>query len=388
MLELTLGMRYERFMQSDRPEFSNEVLQDYGVNSRNNLDGADLWLPRIGFRWDAGASTTVTGGFGRFAGGEPRVWISNAFQPITVFSSGNFSNIDPFSVPPALQNEVAAGTGIPIYADLADLGILNVTELGNASGAESHVLSLTLGKRFDNGFEFQVGYAYQDVETVAEGTSSQGISSWRGIVAVDRNNPQARTSPFQIKHAFKFSLGYEREFFRGLATRVDLFGQLLHEGTYTPTFDVTNFNSRFGRAGAGENPFDNNPLYIPTGPNDPAVVYADGFDRDAFLAYVDRKGFPSGIPGVNAETSTWNSIWDLRIQQELPIIQADMVAAADVAANGVNGATALTGDAPRTTCLAASDCVYRYNAFRDLQTGLISPVDSVYRIRLGIRMDF
>ena len=507
-VELSLGMRYEQYMQDDKPQFSGDVLRDYGVNSSNNLDGADLWLPRIGFRWDAAARTTVTGGVGRFAGGEPKVWISNAFQPITVFARGDFNNIDPFNVPMELQNQVAAGTGIPIdvisddfeipsdwkasirvdqsfdaklggldlgedyfftaqylytkmedgflwrnlsqttladaqplgvapdgrpiYADLADLDRLNVTELGNAGGAESHVLSFTVGKRFDNGFEFQVGYAYQDVETVTEGTSSRGISSWRGITAADRNNPQARTSPFQIEHAFKFNFGYEREFFSGLATRIDVFGQLLHQGTYTPTFDVFNNNSLFGRAGAGENPFDNNPLYIPTGANDSTVVYADDFDRDAFLAYVDRKGFSSGIPSVNGETSSWTNIWDLRIQQELPgipgmdrfvgenrfklqldienvlnflnddwgkfnngprnnqlaIVQADLISAADLAANGVNGATALTGDAPRGACQAASDCVYRYNAFRDLQTGFTSPSDSVYRIRLGIRMDF
>ncbi|TCO74890.1 TonB-dependent receptor [Chromatocurvus halotolerans] len=508
VLEVTLGMRYEQFVQDDKPQFSADVLRDYGVNSSNNLDGADLWLPRVGFRWDAAPRTTVTGGFGRFAGGEPKVWISNAFQPITVFARGDFSNVDPFNVPMELQNQVAAGTGIPIdvisedfelpsdwkaslrvdqqfdakfgginlgedyfvtaqylytqmedgflwrnlsqttltdaqplgvapdgrpiYADLSDLGILNVTELGNASGAESHVLSFSLGKRFDNGFEFQIGYAYQDVETVAEGTSSRGISSWRGITSPDRNNPQARTSPFQIEHAFKFNFAYERELFAGLNTRIDLFGQLLHQGNYTPTFDVSNSNSLFGRAGAGENPFDNNPLYIPTGAGDSAVVYAEGFDRDGFLDWIDRKGLGSGIAEVNGETASWTNIWDLRIQQELPgipgmdrfvgenrfklqldienvlnlindewgqfnngpgnnqsaIVRADLVSAADLAANGVDGAIALTGDAPRTTCVSSGDCVYRYNTFRDLQTGFTSPSNSVYRIRLGIRMDF
>lgn len=507
-LELTLGLRYERYLQDDEPDASQQVAIDYGVDSSANLDGKDLWLPRVGFRWDPLPRTSVTGGFGLFAGGEPKVWISNAFQPITGFASGNFSDVDPFNVPQDLQDQIAAGGGIPIdvisddfeipsdwkaslrldhefdaefmgmefgdnyqftaqylytqmndgfvwenlsqttlpaaqptgtapdgrviYADLDDLDILNVTQLGNADGAESSVFTLGLGKRFDNGLEFQVSYAYQDVEVVVEGTSSRGISSWRGITDTDRNNPSARPSPFAVKHAMKFNFAYERDFFRGLTTRVDVFGQVLREGPYTPTFNTSNSNALFGRAGAGEGPFDNAPLYVPTGPTDPLVVYGSDFEQDAFFEYVERNGYNSGIAGVNAAKSSWNSIWDLRFQQELPgipgmdrfvgenrfrlqldienflnllndewgkfntgprnnqlaIVTSDLVSAADVAMNGVDGATALTGDDPRTTCQSASDCVYRFDDFRDLDTAFTSSSRSVYRIRLGIRYDF
>lgn len=507
-LELTLGLRYERYVQDDEPQFSADVFDAYGVDSSNNLDGADLWLPRIGFRWDAADRTTVTGGFGLFAGGEPRVWISNAFQPITVFATGNFSDVDPFQVPAALQNEVAAGTGVPIdviandfeipsdwkaslrvdqdfdaqfggldlgsgyrftaqylytraqdsfmwenlaqtqlagaqptgvapdgrpiYADLDDLGIPNLTQLQNADGQESHVFSVSLSKRWDNGLDMQLSYAYQDIEIVSEGTSSRGISNWRGLVAVDRNNPQARVSPFQIQHAFKVSLGYERDFFPGLTSRLDVFGQVFEQDYFTGTFDVSPSNSLFGRAGLGEAPFDNNPLYVPTGPNDPNVVFAPGFDQDAFFAYARSNDIGPGIAGVNESGGVWNSVWDLRFQQELPgipgmdkyigenrfklqvdienflnllndewgtfddgvrfgqagIVRADLVSAADLAANGVEGATALTGDAPRTTCASAGDCVYRFNSFRDIDPEQTSPGRSIYRIRIGIRMDF
>ena len=507
-LELTLGLRYERYAQGDEPAFSPTIQQQYGVDTSANLDGLDLWLPRIGFRWDAAPRTTVTGGFGLFAGGEPRVWISNAFQVPAVFSTGRFDNVDVFTVPGELQADVAAGTplpidsisedfeipsdwkaslrvdqdfdakfggfdfgsgytltaqylytraensfmwenlsqtllpealptgtapdGRPIYADLDDLDIGNLTQLRNSDGQESHVFSVSLAKRFENGLDLQLSYAYQDIEIVSEGTSSRGISNWRGLVATDRNNPQARVSPFQIEHAFKVSLGYEREFFRGLRTRLDIFGQVFSEGQFTGTFDVDRTNSLFGRAGLGESPFDNNPLYVPTGPSDPNVVYADGFDQQAFFDYVARNDIGPGIAGVNESGEIWNSIWDLRFQQELPgipgldrvfgenkfklqvdienflnllnddwgtfnngprfgqagIIRADLISAADLAASGVDGASALRGDAPRTTCLSAGDCVYRFNSFRDIDAGQTSPSRSVYRIRIGLRMDF
>ena len=70
------------------------------------------------------------------------------------------------------------------------------------------------------------------------------------------------------------------------------------------------------------------------------------------------------------------------------MVRADLVSAADVAANGVDGATALTGDAPRTTCLSAGDCVYRYNSYRDSDTAFQSNGASVYQVRVGLRYEF
>ena len=70
------------------------------------------------------------------------------------------------------------------------------------------------------------------------------------------------------------------------------------------------------------------------------------------------------------------------------LIEADLVLASDVAANGIDDATALVDDAPRTNCLTQSDCVYRYTKFNDRTFNFTSPRNSVYKLRLGIRFDF
>jgi len=509
-LELTFGMRYERFSQSDKPAFSQEVFDAYGVRSDANLDGRDLWLPRFSFRWDAAPRTTVTGGFGKFSGGDPKVWTSNAFQPPVVFADDFFtSGVDVTAIPQALIDEVAAGTALPIdtisqdfeipsdwkaslrleqgfdmklggldlgtdytftaqylyaktedgflwqnwaqtalptgiapdgrviYADLQalaaqgalPLGGNNLTQLGNHSDGESHVISLSLGKRFASGFDFNLSYAYQDVEVVTEGTSSRGISNWRGIADVDRNFPGAKTSPFQIEHSIKLNLGYETYWNTdGWRTRFDLFARRLSGDAYMNTFNVSNNNSLFGRASQSENPFDNAPLYIPTGPNDPIVVFRSTFQEQAFFDYISGIGASAGIDGGYDNRSGWYNIWDLRIQQDIPgipglgdnnfrvvldidnflnllnddwgqfvngpgfgqnaIVVADLVSAADVAANGVDNATALTGDLPRTTCTTQTACLYRFNSFSDRTISNVSSTQSVYQIRLGFRFDF
>ena len=327
-----------------------------------------------------------------------------------------------------------APDGRPIYADLEALGIANLTELGNFDGAESNTYTVSLSKQYDNGFGFNASYAHQDTEVVSEGTSSRGISNWRALFAADRNNPDPRTSPFQVEHSLKFNFGYETAFVGDLQTRVDLFGRIFKGDVWSTSFDISDDNHLFGRAGLGEDPFDNNPLYIPTPGGDNRVVFGSDFDVEGFFNFVEENGIPvGGIHDPYSEVSDdWINIWDLRFQQELPglpgvsrfvgdnnfklvldienflnlldedwgrftngpffgqadIVEADLVSAADVAANGIDGATALTGDAPRTTCLQASDCLYRFNEFDDQPTVFTSRSNSIYEIRLTLRYDF
>jgi hypothetical protein len=493
----------------DVPPASAAVDAAYGPGlTQQNLDDKDLFMPRFSFRWDQSDRTTVTGGFGLFAGGEPKVWISNAMQGSTVFarqSSGTPTN--GLSVPQPLIDQVANGTGqvidvidpdfeIPadwkgslrvdhelnldrfgmgdgylitaqylytqsqnaflwrnlaqtelgaaqptgvapdgrtIYADLDDLGIANLTQLTNDDGSTSHVISVGVAKDYENGFGFFASYAWQDVEWVSEGGSSRGISNWRGISAQDRNFPEVRTSFWEIEHSFKLGLSYERDFIRDLTSRVDVFGTVRSGTPYFMTYNVSGSNSLFGRAGQGESPFDNNPIYVPVRGGDPLVVYATGFDQAGFFAQVDRAGASEGsIMEVNSANSAWNQQWDLRFSQELPgipgvdrfvgdnnfsfvldvinfpnlinsdwgvqtngpgfgqlvAVDADLVSAADVALNGVDAATALRGDAVRTTCTSASACVYRYNEFEDRDVNFRSNSRSVYEIRIGLRYEF
>jgi len=511
-LELTAGARYEYYAQDDAPTLDTSFAAEAGITNTTNLDGLSLFMPRLSFRYEPFDRTTVTGGVGRFAGGSPEVWISNAFQAPTVFASAsNVAGVVPTraGLPASVLAAVAAGTptaidaidpnfnipsdwkaslrvdqefdmnfagfnfgsdylvsaqvlytqsedtflwrnyaqtqptaGLPvgtapdgrrIYADLQALGLQNRTVVTNGSGDNSYTFTVSLSNEFDNGLDFFVSYAHQDIEFITEGSSSRGVSSWRGQTAIDRNFPEVRTSAYQIEHSFRVALGYEFELIENLGTRIDLFGQIQSGSPYTITYDIDNNNALFGRAGAGENPFDNNPAYIPLANNDPRVVYAAGFDTAGFDRFVSDLGIARGeIHDVNSLSSRWNQRWDLRVQQYLPgipgvsrwvgdnrfavvldienflnlldnswgtrvngpgnnqsaQIDADLVRAADVAMNGVAGATALTGDAARTACVSAGDCVYRYNDFRDNAVNFNSNSASVWRARIGLRYEF
>jgi hypothetical protein len=508
-LEVTAGLRYERISTDDQPTFDPTFAPAVGFDNTTTTDGLDLWMPRVSFRWDALDRTTVSGGFGLFAGGDPGVWTSNAFQVPAVFAAGNFTGVTGRDIPAALLTAVSGGTplaidaidpnfeipsdwkyslrveqefdlvfggfdlgrnyvataqvihsrsnqgflwreaaqtnqqpfaqtgvapdGRPIYANLQSLNVSNRTILTNASGDESTTFTLSLANEFDNGFGFFVSYANQDIQMITEGSSSRGISSFRGQVDSDMNFPSPRTSIYQVEHAFKLGFSYERDFIRDLTTRMDLFGQINSGSPFTYAF-TNRSDALFGRPGNGETPFPNSPLYIPSA-NDGRVVYAAGFDQAAFNGFVDARGLTRGqIHETNSDNGPWQQRWDLRVQQDLPgipgmdrfvgdnrfklvldiqnvlnllndswgtrvnapgngqrpIVQSDLVRAADVANLGVDAAPALTGDAPRTNCLAASDCVYRYNTFFDSAavTGFRSNPGSAWFARIGIRYEF
>lgn len=519
-LRLDLGVRYERFIQDDRPSQSAIFQATYGFNSDNNLDGKDLIQPRLGFEYKPAMlpRTTVSGGLGLFAGGDPKVWTSNSFSPFfaeaptTLFSNVSFDTIpqaqlnavantnlstlqpidviDPsFDIPSdwkasvkvdqefdlnfgdmfnfgsnylvsaqilhtrvnkgfqwrniaqtqlaSTQPQGVAPDGRPIFADLNALGIRNVTMLTNFDGGKSTAYSLALSKAFENGFDFYASYAYQDIETRTEGTSSRGVSNWNGISALNRNYPELGRAPFETEHAFKLGFGYEKEIFGTLLSEFRVFGQFNKGSPYSYMFDIANNNALFGRAGQNENPFDNVPLYSPSRSggsfNDPNVVFRTTFNQTAFYNFAEAVGLPNG--GVDQRynrSATWNQKWDFQYAQELPfssfgweplsrgkvkftldvenianllndewgtqynvasfgqvpLITADLVTRASVAANGVNNAPALLGDAARTACTTEASCVYRFNTFTARPNSIASLTGSVYRIRAGLRFEF
>ena len=115
--EVTAGLRYEYLTVDDSPSLNQNYLDTYGYANTENLDGTSMLLPRIGFKWSVNEDLTVRGGVGRFSGGMPLVWISNAYTNDGVTKdSTSTSSIDPSevafdSVPLSLQNALSIGSG-------------------------------------------------------------------------------------------------------------------------------------------------------------------------------------------------------------------------------------------------------------------------------------
>ena len=129
-LAVTLGLRYEWYESSDKPNVNPDFVADYGFSNDANLDNLDMILPRFGFTWDASDAITVRGGIGLFSGGNPNVWYSNVFSNTnTTAVQTQIRGVDLFAqeyvnceasapqcgpgwgVPKQLAEQVAAGDG-------------------------------------------------------------------------------------------------------------------------------------------------------------------------------------------------------------------------------------------------------------------------------------
>ena len=80
-LTLTAGLRYEWFASDDRPRFNQTFTSaNNGLRNDANVDGLDLLMPRLGFTWEALDNLSARGGLGLYSGGNPNVWLSNAWS--------------------------------------------------------------------------------------------------------------------------------------------------------------------------------------------------------------------------------------------------------------------------------------------------------------------
>lgn len=127
-VEMTVGVRYERLASDDKPTLNENFLETYGFSNQENLDGLDIILPRVGFKYYATESLTVDGGVGRFQGGIPNVWYNNPYQNDGLtYVAASEDDIDDYysqgvtadftQVPQEIQDSMTQGAGSTNYTD-------------------------------------------------------------------------------------------------------------------------------------------------------------------------------------------------------------------------------------------------------------------------------
>ncbi|MBE0365942.1 hypothetical protein PULV_b0654 [Pseudoalteromonas ulvae UL12] len=108
-LSVTFGLRYDKFTSDDKPNYNAKFEQRYNFDNQKNMDGIDLLQPRFGFNWQAAENLEVRGGFGLYSGGNPNVWVSNAYSNDGATQIGlQERGVDLFNTP-------MVGGGLPIY---------------------------------------------------------------------------------------------------------------------------------------------------------------------------------------------------------------------------------------------------------------------------------
>ena len=121
-LRMSFGLRYDWFKMSDRPVLNNNFAIRNGFSNQNNLDGKDLYMPRVAFEYSPG-EWKITGGVGKFSAIGTNVQISNIFANDGVritqvnCAASSLKNITDLSVVPAGCGNFVPGSGNAVALD-------------------------------------------------------------------------------------------------------------------------------------------------------------------------------------------------------------------------------------------------------------------------------
>lgn len=77
---IVAGLRYDWYSSNDVPRENSNFIDRTGFSNAVNFDGESLIQPRLGFAWDVSDTLIVRGGVGLYSGGNPNVWLSNAYS--------------------------------------------------------------------------------------------------------------------------------------------------------------------------------------------------------------------------------------------------------------------------------------------------------------------
>ncbi|MDC0602509.1 TonB-dependent receptor [Aliiglaciecola sp.] len=420
-LTIDAGLRYDWYESEGSIRENQNFVNRYGYSNANDIDGLNVFLPRISFEWLATEDLTVRGGLGRFSGGAPGVWISNSYSNDGVISdsSNAFGTIAvpttpdsatgqyiPADVLNALSTEAPDGSvnalrpdfeiptttklslGAAYYADLPLLGegwmlsadfLYNKLEnasywydqrcenpvatapdgrgvydcgsdldgdgdrdpeaiaVGSFDGGDSTLIAFSASNDWDTDygrFDIFTSYTHADVKDIGYGTSSTATSNYSDFAAYDRQSPRAGTSSYQTEHLFKLRFNWQKELIAGYNTKVSIFATRRTGQPYSYTFSENNacvLDVGGGRcARESRNDDAGHLLYVPSGPSDPLFA-STSFGGDAaaqqeFFNYINDSElaqYRGGIAERNGDNSSWSTIIDLRIQQELPAFNED-----------------------------------------------------------------
>ena len=221
------------------------------------------------------------------------------------------------------QNLLLGTNGQPLNDSSQDL------LLTNTGYGRGWVGVLRAEKTWNWGLTVGGAYTRQDIRDAGALTSSQAGSIYGNGANYDANFGGRGHANDEVAWAFRYNVSFEHAFFGDYKTRLDLFGTTRagarysyvmqdNGGTRSETFGTAGSNSRYL-------------FYVPTGINDPKVVYgavgASAADVVTTQQRIDAIITGSGLDKYRGQIAPRNAFRskaftrvDLHVEQELPLL--------------------------------------------------------------------
>ena len=201
---LTLGLRYDWYNADAEPTLNTNFQGRYGFPNDTNLQGLSLIQPRVGFDWTVSDRLRLTGGVGVYSGGDPAVWVSNAFSNNGLaigdeFATSGLAGFDGVNIPGSVQaaNTAAAlaGTGGVDVTD-PDYEITSITRVALGAQYDADLSSIKLGENWTFGGDFLYTRTnnpneWRNLSLARVGIAPDGRPIYQGRDALDPDCPAA-----------------------------------------------------------------------------------------------------------------------------------------------------------------------------------------------------
>jgi outer membrane receptor for ferrienterochelin and colicin len=166
--------------------------------------------------------------------------------------------------------------------------------MGTDSGGSSLSATVSLGKfwQFERGgdLDFNIAYTWMESETRSDALSSTPTSLIGREQVFDRNNPAVGRSSYEIRNRLISNVTWRKDWGNLMSSTLSVFMQYQSGKPYGYTFDAP--SNALGDTFGGNEPVDDDDtqlIYVPTGADDPNVIFAPGFDLAGWEDLLSRR---------------------------------------------------------------------------------------------------
>ena len=265
-------------------------------------------------------------------------------------------------------------------------------------GGKTFTTSIQGSKLFEWGSGWQanvsLGYSYNQSDIGNPGNSFTASGNHRSVVYRELENPTVGPSYRNTPHNFVLAGTFTKAFFGDNETRLSAFFSRRKGSPVSAVYEGDDYSDAVGDQSDEARYL----IYVPTGESDPIVTWDDDTASD-FFAWADKQGLKRGaIAKKGALDEPWQTDLDIRIQQEIPFFansKAKIYLDIENFLNMMNDDWGAKNYIDTTDILSAVAVVnaevsggqYVYSNFQKPET-TPDTWDSLYRIQLGIRVDF
>ncbi|HXN35003.1 MAG TPA: TonB-dependent receptor [Opitutaceae bacterium] len=191
----------------------------------------------------------------------------------------------------------------------------SVLDLTNTNKGGSQAYTLAIARPLTNHWSFSAAYTHTHSEEVQPLTSSVASSNFAYRSIINPNDNHAYNSAYGIPNKYVAQATYEFNLFKrkDMGTRISGIFRMQPGHAYSWVFSGDANND--GTSG-------NDAFYVPSGPSDPKVIWANAAQQTAFFQYVNQTDlyrYMGSIVPPNSSYNPWQKTIDLHLEQNVPL---------------------------------------------------------------------